>query len=396
MTAQFLPKRTWMFVTALSLALIPGCGKDDAASVPDPGPGIEPEPNPGPAELTIEFRPSFTVPGNPGSNPYRETGVFAFETGNKEWDETALPAFMCNLLLGNREGKWTYEPVENWPESTDDKISFFAYAPYAAGDNGISVSDETHPGAPVLKYKMPSSVDCHTDIYIAAPKMNLTRSTEPVGLNLRSVMAKIGFSIRGHGEKVSKIAIKGIMDEGEIALNAEDQGASTWNHGPAISTTEYKAALAYDEGKDYVTASETMLDVTAENGHIYVIPQNITYNARIVVTINGEDKGFPLEDVYQWMPGQEYNYNLTIPDSQALDYTDNNSAAFLIAPLDGSIDIASWQEAMDGCPEGYRLPTQNEGMLILLYKDGIEDNSFRFASYWSSTEYKENDSEAMF
>ena len=51
---------------------------------------------------------------------------------------------------------------------------------------------------------MPSATECHNDICIAAPQLNLTRSEEPVALELRSVMSKIGFRIKGQGEKISK------------------------------------------------------------------------------------------------------------------------------------------------------------------------------------------------
>ena len=36
------------------------------------------------------------------------------------WDET----------LNSNTGGWTYSPVKYWPNNKNDKISFFAYAPY--------------------------------------------------------------------------------------------------------------------------------------------------------------------------------------------------------------------------------------------------------------------------
>lgn len=39
---------------------------------------------------------------------------------------------------------------------------------------------------------------------------------------------------------------------------------------------------------------------------------------------------------------------------------------------------------------GYRLPTYNEGLMILFYMNGIENNNFRYASYWCSTTSKED------
>ena len=116
-----------------------------------------------------------------------------------------------------------------------------AYAPYATASNGLSVSDASHVGAPVLRYEMPSATDCHTDICLATPVLDIRNRQEAVGLEFRSVMSKIGFRIKGQGNKVSNIAVRGIQWQGEIALNADDQGSMTWTQVLDFSTTEYQA-----------------------------------------------------------------------------------------------------------------------------------------------------------
>lgn len=384
---RFLLARASLCAAILPAALFAGCN-DDGPAGGCGGSDLK--------EVAVAFQPTFRRAEGPATEALPDRiGVFAYHTGQEPWEGNTEPDFMRDQLLEQTTGAWSYEPVKNWPMPEGDRVSFFAYAPYA-GAQGITVSDGSQPGAPVLRYRMPSGNACHTDIFLATPRLNLQRSGNPVDLQMRSVMARIAFSIKGHSEKISKIAIKGIQDAGEIALDAEDQGTATWKLTSDITQVEYRAALRYDEGQEYVTATEEMVDVTAEDGCICLLPQNITYNARLVVTVDGVDKAFPMKDVYQWMPGQTYRFKLTIPDSEALDYTDNGAAPFLIAPLDGSIDLVSWYDAMDGCPEGYRLPTQNEGILILLYKDGIEDNAFRTASYWTSTTYAANEEEALF
>ena len=222
---------------------------------------------------------------------------------------------------------------------------------------------------------------------MTAPQLNLTRSEEPVALELRSVMSKIGFRIKGQGEKISGIAVRGIQWQGSIALDAENQGSMTWSTTSDFSTTEYELKLKCDAGQEYATASETMTDVTAEGGHLYLIPQNITYNARIVVTVDGTKLGFPFEDLFQLLPGQEYTIDLVIPGSKPLDYTDNAMPAFLLAPVDAAEAAnVSWADAKNACEaSGYRLPTYNEGLMILFYMNGMEKNNLRFASYWTST-----------
>ena len=70
-------------------------------------------------------------------------GVFGYYTDNNEYDPQSIPNFMYNQLVewqsdGSTSGYWKYDPVKYWPNeygnnaSADDqdKVSFFAYAPY--------------------------------------------------------------------------------------------------------------------------------------------------------------------------------------------------------------------------------------------------------------------------
>lgn len=372
---ESLLKRLGLVTAVFSLSLTAtGCGDDDVADNPVP----EPVPN-----KEIVFAPEFS-----GSVP-ETLGIFAFDTGNGAWNAGLTPNLMVDQLLENVGGTWTYEPVEEWPGNS--KITFFAYGPHAGAENGIGVSDGSLQGAPVLTYKTPSSKECHTDICVAASRMNVSSVNLPVSLKFNSVMSKIGFKVKGHGQKISRIAVRGIQDEGRLSLDIADDKSVVWSPALEYSSTEYELGLRLEEGKDYLIASETMTDVTAEDGFLYLIPQNFSYNARIVVTVDGENIGFPFESLFQVKPSEEYFVELVIPDEMPLDYTDNASSAFLIAPTDAcQAANISWADATAECSAaGYRLPTYNEGLMILFYMNGIENNNFRYASYWCSTTSKE-------
>ncbi|MBP3779419.1 MAG: hypothetical protein J6E43_07505 [Prevotella sp.] len=100
-------------------------------------------------------------------------GVFAYNTDNLYYTGSTKPNFMYNqqVTYAGAVGAWTYEPVKYWPneygshvESADeDKVSFFAYAPYFACDPatgnvadagwGISgFSKNTASGDPIVRY----------------------------------------------------------------------------------------------------------------------------------------------------------------------------------------------------------------------------------------------------
>lgn len=100
-------------------------------------------------------------------------GVFAYYTDLKKYDQTYVPNFMYNTHVHYATGEWTYSPVMYWPNEygadatsdDEDKVSFFAYAPYVAtgsaaagsvtGDAtwGITgFSRNTTAGDPIVKY----------------------------------------------------------------------------------------------------------------------------------------------------------------------------------------------------------------------------------------------------
>ncbi|MBQ3753338.1 MAG: hypothetical protein II864_07300 [Prevotella sp.] len=67
-------------------------------------------------------------------------GVFAYYTDNNDYDQQRIPDFMYNqpVLWNAGSTSWDYEPVKYWPNEygqsaisdDNDKVSFFAYAPY--------------------------------------------------------------------------------------------------------------------------------------------------------------------------------------------------------------------------------------------------------------------------
>jgi len=101
-------------------------------------------------------------------------GVFAYYTDLKKYDQTYIPNFMYNQKVeyNSSTTMWEYSPVLYWPNEygsdaqsdDEDKVSFFAYAPYveatspAAGsvenaEWGITgFSRNSTAGDPIVKY----------------------------------------------------------------------------------------------------------------------------------------------------------------------------------------------------------------------------------------------------
>ncbi|MGN0057095.1 MAG: fimbrillin family protein [Phocaeicola plebeius] len=76
-------------------------------------------------------------------------GVTAFYTGQTTWTTPSkAPDFMYNQEVKYNTG-WAYSPVKYWPTMKNDKISFFAYAPYSTGNtNGITLPGKSEASTP--------------------------------------------------------------------------------------------------------------------------------------------------------------------------------------------------------------------------------------------------------
>ena len=98
-------------------------------------------------------------------------------TTTSDLKDAATPNFMYNQLVGKQtDGTWSYSPVKFWPDnSTTDKISFFAYAPYineTASSNFFVQDKESSNGFPMLSYTVPTAENKQIDFLAATPVMN--------------------------------------------------------------------------------------------------------------------------------------------------------------------------------------------------------------------------------
>jgi predicted RecA/RadA family phage recombinase len=181
-----------IFIFAAAAAMFAACSSDDLA-VKENQPQAQLEP--GAIGFDVYAQKATTRAGWTGSiantsvlqadDKANGFGVFAYYTDNNEYEQRSVPNFMYNqhVTWDDINQYWAYAPVMYWPneygknaESDDqDKVSFFAYAPYvdviptsgklastvpAPGDNtkdleayGITgMTRNSNQGDPILKY----------------------------------------------------------------------------------------------------------------------------------------------------------------------------------------------------------------------------------------------------
>lgn len=144
-------------------------------------------------------------------------GVFAYFTHGNFNEDAATPNFMYNQLVGKQtDGTWSYSPVKFWPDnSTTDKISFFAYAPYineTTGSNFFVQDKESSNGFPMLSYTVPTAENKQIDFLAATPVMNQNNGN--VSFKLRHTLTKINVYVKSNdnteGKSVTFFSITGI------------------------------------------------------------------------------------------------------------------------------------------------------------------------------------------
>lgn len=109
-------------------------------------------------------------------------GFLAYKTTNAGWDSegsAATPSFLYNEK-GTWDGSWGYTDTRFWP-TNDDKITFFAYAPYESSPadgstKGITLSASTQADAPFFDFAVKTTWADMIDL-VTAKKVDQTSTT---------------------------------------------------------------------------------------------------------------------------------------------------------------------------------------------------------------------------
>lgn len=241
-----------------------------------------------------------------------DMGVFAYYTGDgieNTWSNvgsSSFPNFMNNDKLVNSLGSWNSQKNVSWPSSEEANVTFFSYSPYASEANGLSIIGNN--GFPKIHYEVPQICENQPDLLVSVPVLDkniLSNGSVPVPFSMNHALSCIGFKIKGNGEKIDKIAIKGISISGDLCV--DDKGAMIWSNLAEPIDTEFQAGIPTS-----LIANEQVLDANRADGYLMMIPQKLGENAKLVVTVEGVDKEICLTG--EWIIGEKYIYSISIKD----------------------------------------------------------------------------------
>ena len=127
--------------------------------------------------------------------------------------------FMWNQKIQYTENVgWNYSPLKYWPTKENDKISFFAYAPYSEnqtdGDYGIKLSNNAVVGIPTITFTVQDKVEDMVDL-VTDVRYNTThddaKQANPAG-------NEVVFNLN---HELTRVTMKAIVDE-RATVDASD------------------------------------------------------------------------------------------------------------------------------------------------------------------------------
>lgn len=194
-------------------------------------------------------------------------------------DKDGKPDYMYNEEATKNGDLWFPGEKYYWPGGK--KLSFYAWYPYTVA--GMTLTDNTHAGAPVMTYAIPENVADQIDVMTATAIDENDPSSTTVGTQLTfdHALAAVKFVTGSDMPEctVNSVTIKNVKYKGSYNL-----GTGTWELQDDVRNFSVDIGTDADGTEDVA--------VTGDNQTFFMMPQAFeNRNAKIEVnlTIEGEE-----------------------------------------------------------------------------------------------------------
>ena len=177
-------------------------------------------------------------------------GVLGYASNGIPFNERLTPDFMYNQPVTCPAGVWTYEPVKYWPNEENDRVSFFAYAPFvevtpstglvaAEPESGIlGLSHYLAEGDPQVWYRTTLTPGRDVDLCWGLPFLNQAKqhTNERLQFEFHPALSQLNVQIDADMDVASQtttriyvrsVTFTGFMTQG--ALNLNSMGEPIWD-----------------------------------------------------------------------------------------------------------------------------------------------------------------------
>ena len=188
--------------------------------------------------------------------------VFASYTQAADWKTTDVPNFMYKQLMENSSGSWTYSPLKYWPNATDEKISFFAYAP--ADITNLTPSAANASGSK-LTYTIPQKIADHQDLLVGSC-LNRKKGSGTVSFTMKHALTQVKFKIKKDASETATVTLTGlnIIAPGTGTLSfSETEGSFNWTLDNTATSSTFTAAIS---------PSVSLTNAATEFGPFFLFP----------------------------------------------------------------------------------------------------------------------------
>ncbi len=247
-------------------------------------------------------------------------GIYCAHTGQDSWSTSTTFNKMDNSEFGYNSTtlSWDYisvlsEAAPTWGYSSlSDKYTFFAYSPHSSESSGIVPTVVN--GALEIAYTVSSDYNKQIDLMVATPRKDIFPQVGgSVTLEFDHTLAKVSFSVKGDSTReVTSINLQDFQNEGNLTFDAS--GSFSWSNGASTDSFEVSQS---NTALDDVTANNTAQNITASDGYLFMLPQDVS-GKTVVVSVadadgsNSEDVSFTIPDNQEWVAGGSYNYEITV------------------------------------------------------------------------------------
>lgn len=201
------------------------------------------------------------------ADKYGGFGIMGYFTGEQKWEDakaTTAPGFMHNQKVAWNSSKnaWTYSPTKYWPNNKNDKISFFAYAPYESAwqsgtKAGVIVCDATTQGIPYITFKLKEGNDLPKMVDLVVADKTDQQYTDvnggKVSFQFNHTLARVSFKAKlGDGEFTGMDGDESFVYITEMWIVGSNHGTSAAEGNMSLLNT---SAPSNSNSKFYTTAT---------------------------------------------------------------------------------------------------------------------------------------------
>ena len=186
-------------------------------------------------------------------------GVYAYYTGQDVWNtydsKKGLPNFMSDQKVAHDGSVWAYSPVKYWPNTTGDKLSFFAYMPKGSvvaaspgtASGASATASVTSGSLPTIDFTQEVKDPKQMVDFTVAQMLNQTKRDGNVTLPFKHVLTRLNFGVKASTKLAAKTTIKvtglrilGTDNQSGVNPAADNSGIN--NDSRFFSTGEYTLA----------------------------------------------------------------------------------------------------------------------------------------------------------